>query len=130
LFTYFAGLLGLRPATIPNILEYLPTVPDAILPFYQFLIPGVCPVSSAFSPDGRLLAIGNAPADEQAPPTAYVSLFNVETSGLKPVAAPGPFYGTGDGLTVTSLAFNKGGNLLATANYFSLNRTVSLFTVT
>src|SRR6266545_520165 len=100
-------------------LEYLPTAPNPILPYYLVPIPGVCPVASSFSPDGRLLAIGNAPAGDQAPATAYVSLFNVEASGLKPVAAPGPFYGTGDGMTVTSLAFNKGGNLLATANYFS-----------
>ncbi len=129
LFAYFAGLLGLRPAVTPTKLEYLPTVPEPILPYYLLLIPGVCPVASRFSPNGGLLAIGNAPVD-QAPATAYVSLFDVRSSGLKPVAAPGPFYGTGDGLTVTSLAFNKGGNLLATANYFSLNRTVSLFTVT
>jgi WD40 repeat protein len=131
LFAYFAGLLGLQPSGAPTVLVYLPTAPAAILPDYEFWdppFPGLCPTASAFSPDGKVLAIGNAPTGDLPPTPAIVSLFTVQATGLKEVLGP-TFFETKDGFTVTSLAFNKSGNLLATANYYSLNRTVSLFIV-
>lgn len=77
------------------------------------------PFSVAFSPNGRLLAIGDS--------VHAVSVFSVGSGGALTQVSGSPFdTGTGPGTGVRSVAFNPSGDLLAAANE---TNTVSVFSV-